>query len=116
MDFRLMEAAAQALGRSLYNEQGRDHRAIAELADHAMRVWRQTYGPLNAEQESYAAAVLVGCVTSAKRDATGRCLGLILYRLAQAVNHEVTRAGFLKRKTVVTSLEDRLAELALVAA
>lgn len=111
-DFAVLNAAIEGLGPSIQNPQGRMHRSLDRRIDHAMAAWVSKYGELNPQQERYAAAVLTGCIRSAVADGVGHPLPLVLWRIDQSVNHEVTHMGFLKRRVAPVVSDAYLFELA----
>jgi hypothetical protein len=91
---------------------GRTARALDRRISHALRVWDEKYGPLNAVQEAYADAVLAAAIRKGEAEAghdRGKRYSFVQNKIGQAVNHEVVDGGFRKR---AEKLIDVSAELA----
>jgi hypothetical protein len=105
------EAAYEAFGGSLFNQQSRTFKSLNRRISHAIAVWEEKYGPFNEQQEVYATRILMRCIQKghalAGTDRTKR-FPFVLAFLAQAVNHEKVDRGFKKRESEFTS---ELAEL-----
>jgi len=92
---RTFEVAIQVLGRALYSDTSRTRKTLARRCSHALAVWREKYGSLNAKQETYADEVLASCVLRAE-DADNR-FAAVQHNIAQVINHERVHEGFKKR-------------------
>lgn len=105
-------AAVAAFGPAIHNTASRTFRSLDRRLQHALRVWREKYGPLNPAQEQYADSVLARCIEVGKADALGDAKKLypfVQVRIAQAVGHESVHAGF-ERRSVRVDVSSVLAE------
>lgn len=91
----VFEAAVRSFGGAIYSgAKSKSFRALDRRVRHALRVWKDKYGPLNPAQEEYAARVLAGAIDSKRGENTH---AFVLTRLDRAVNHETVHAGFASR-------------------
>lgn len=100
---QVFDAAREVFGDVVYGE-GRVRKALNRRIHFAMDVWNEKYGPLNLEQEQYAAEVLAAAIRSAARDAhrdPRKLYPFVYKRLLDAVNHETVHDGFQKRSGAV---------------
>ena len=89
------DAAINVLGRQLYSDTSRTRLTLARRVAHAYSVWREKYGSLNAEQETYADDVLASCVL--RSEGAERPIAAALYNIDQVINHERVHEGFKRR-------------------
>jgi hypothetical protein len=115
---RTFAAARACFGEGVYNRAGRTYKALDRRVRHALRVWDEKYGPLNAEQAAYADEVLARAIQRGETDAgqdRAKRYRFVQATIGRAVNHEVIDAGF-KRRATVEQMVDITAELADVLA
>jgi len=111
---RMYETAVEVFGEQFHNRRARSRVALSRLAQHALRVWSEKYGPLNAQQSAYADDVLSAALRSARRDAegdTGKLFRFAQAQIGRMVNHERVHEGFRSRAGLV-EVGDVLAEVA----
>lgn len=108
-------AALEVFGPSVHALNGRTRKNLDRRIGHALRVWREKYGPLTPDQEQYADAVLAASLRAglAAPNANQR-YAYAQAQIARAVNHERVHAGFQSRAGERVDVSEDLA--ALVAA
>lgn len=114
--YAVFEAAYQSFGARIFNSQGRAFRALHRRVRHALVVWDDKYGPLNASQELYAEKVLAKAILNAasRATSTAQLFPFTQAALARMVNHDRVHAGFRRRAdeaTWVVALDDLLKEV-----
>lgn len=95
------EACEKVFGGAVYNPASRTFKSLERRISHALRVWEQRYGPLNAKQLQYADAVLAAVVLAAARDARKDGASIWAYaqsRIARAIVNERVEAGMKTRR------------------
>lgn len=96
----VFDTALEIFGRGMYAANGRSYKTLDKRITHALRVWDNKYGPLNPEQELYAADVIAHVLRAAKKKAgsdTKHLWASTLDRLMRCVNDERVHEGFLRR-------------------
>lgn len=112
---RTFDAAKSAFGPAVYARSSRTYRNLDRRIRHALRVWDAKYGPLSAEQEAYADAVLCSAVArGAKRAGRDRSklYSFVQAEIGRSVNHERVDAGFKARRGELVDVSAELAEVA----
>lgn len=101
---RTFAAALEFFGPQLYNKNSRAYKSLHRRVEHALRVWAEKYGGLNAKQADYADLVLEAALKRAAKDAAGDVGKLFTYAQAgigRIVNHERVHQGFTSRAETV---------------
>lgn len=108
--------AVDVFGPQLNNPKSRTRLSLDRKIGHAIRVWQERYGPLNADQERYVSSVLCNAIRTGAEDRAAAAPGsslipFVLARIGRVLNHEVVHAGFKRRATprITVHLGDALA-------
>lgn len=74
-------------------------KTVGERADHAIWMWNDKYGPLNAGQRDYACKLVVSALRYARTHApsVGQTYAFFHTQLTHLLNHERVHHGFLSR-------------------
>jgi hypothetical protein len=109
---RTFDEARKVLGDSVMGRTGKIATPFRSKVAHALKVWHDKYGPLNAEQYDYADQLLRWTIRSgaeyAKSQGMKHPAPIIWANLMSIVNHERADAGFKQR----SSKKDVAAEVA----
>jgi len=98
------EAALEVFGPAVYQPTSRTYKALDGRIRHALRVWGEKFGPLNAKQEQYADEILAFCIRKAQREAGGDRAKLWPYAQAgigRAIMSERAETGMKSRRDTV---------------
>ena len=120
---RVWEQAAATFGKRAGHAEtltpySRTWRMVNERAEHALWLWNDKYGPLNAEQRDYAGQLIASALAYARRNApsVGETYAFFHTQLTHLLNHERVHAGFQSRASNATlddALLDALPEFAV---
>lgn len=97
-------AALDVFGGAVYAETGKTRKNLDRRIRHALRVWREKYGPLNPKQEEYADLVLAFAIKKGgelARTMDGTVYAHVQSQIARSVNHETAHEGFKRRAELV---------------
>ena len=84
---------------------GKTWKTVISRAEHALRLWNESYGPLNADQWAYAGSLIAYSLSVAKRDAPDYSARYAYFHtsLTGLLNHETVAEGFKRRRPTYAS-------------